>query len=197
MSIKRELDQAISRWNLLNHPFYQAWEAGELPQEALQAYAREYGAFIALMPQGWETLQDDHTAEEEREHIALWQDFANGLDTAIGEAELPAVRELVASAEEWFALPESALGALYAFEVQQPETARSKLEGLRAHYDLPAQVEPYFEEHSHNEHEAEKLLSRMGDLEVEQQQAAVAACGKMGQVLWDALTDIYETHCTM
>ena len=197
MSIQRELDQRISRWNLLQHPFYQAWEGGQLPQEALSAYAREYGALISLMPQGWETLGDEHTAEEEREHIALWQDFARGLDTEIGSAQLPAVGRLVAAAEEWFAKPESALGALYAFEVQQPETARSKLEGLRAHYDLPAMVEPYFEEHSHNEHEAEKLLSRIEELPTEQQEGVLRACEGMGQALWDALTDIYETHCQM
>lgn len=197
MSIKNELNQCLSRWNLLKHPFYQAWEAGELPQAALQTYAREYGAFISLMPMGWETLGDEGTAEEEREHIALWQYFASGLDTEIGAAQLPVVNQLVAVTEQLFASPESALGALYAFEVQQPETARTKLEGLRAHYDLDPKVEPYFEEHSHNEHEAEKLLLRLQSLDAAQQQDALRACEEMGQALWDALTDIYDTHCEL
>ena len=197
MSLKSALNERIAPRNLLQHPFYRAWEAGELPLDALQAYAREYGAFIAQMPLGWETLNDAETAEEEREHAALWSDFAAGLDTAVGAAELPAVAKLVSQSQDWFRQPEQALGALYAFEVQQPATAKSKLEGLKAHYDLPASVEPYFEEHSHNEHEAEKLLARMQGLSAEQQATALDAAEGMSQALWDALSDIYETHCEM
>ena len=197
MTIKQSLDERIDRWALLQHPFYQAWEAGELPVDALRAYAREYGAFIANMPLGWETLNDAETAEEEREHAELWNAFAAGLDTEIGQAELPAVAGLVADSEALFAEPSTALGALYAFEAQQPETAKSKLAGLRAHYELPASVEPYFEEHSHNEHEAAKLLDRIAALPEAEQARALDACQQMSQALWDALTDIYDTHCKM
>jgi pyrroloquinoline-quinone synthase len=197
MYVKNQLDTRVEKWALLKHPFYKAWEAGELPQKALQAYASEYGAFIASMPSGWETLNDSETAEEEREHIVLWQDFASGLDTKIDKAQLPAIKELVASAENLFSQEPTALGALYAFEVQQPETAKSKLEGLKAHYDLPASVEPYFEEHSHNEHEAEKLLGRINELSEDDKKIAFQACEQMSSALWDALTDIYDTHCKM
>ena len=197
MSVKNRLDARVEKWALLKHPFYKAWEAGKLPQKALQAYASEYGAFIATMPQGWETLNDRETAEEEREHIALWQDFAAGLNTSIEEATLPAIKELVISAETLFGQSPTALGALYAFEVQQPETAKSKLEGLRAHYNLPASVEPYFDEHSHNQHETEKLLERITELSKEDQEVAFKACEQMSSKLWGALTDIYDTHCKM
>lgn len=197
MTIQERLDARIEPWSLLKHPFYQAWEAGQLPVEALQAYAREYGTFISLMPQGWETLKDAHTAQEEREHIALWQEFALALQTEIGEAELPAAAGLVQSTKELFAEPDSALGALYAFEAQQPETAKSKLAGLRAHYALPASAEPYFEEHSHNEHEAQKLLERIESLTAPEQEVALSACERMSAALWDALSDIYDTHCQM
>lgn len=197
MTLKDKLDARIEDRALLKHPFYQSWEAGELPKAALQAYAREYGAFIALMPQGWETLNDSATAQEEREHIALWQDFAAGLDTEIADAELPAIMDLVKNADRQFAKPVTALGALYAFEVQQPETAKSKLEGLQTHYNLPESVEPYFVEHSNNQHEAEKLLERISDLSTEDQEAALDACESMSVALWDALTDIYDTHCKM
>ena len=65
MSLKDQLGVRIEGHALLKHPFYKAWEAGALPQPALQAYASEYGAFIATMPHGWETLNDEETAQEE------------------------------------------------------------------------------------------------------------------------------------
>ena len=83
MSTKEALNAAFSKWNLLQHPFYQAWSAGTLPIESLRTYAREYGAFIRLLPHAWEALDDAETAQEEREHADLWDDFAAALDTRV------------------------------------------------------------------------------------------------------------------
>ena len=196
MDFKQTLDSKIADYNLLNHPFYQAWSAGELPVEALRSYAREYGAFISMMPEGWETLNDAEIAAEETEHIDLWADFAAGLDTTVTEAQIPQVKALMETADELFAEPATALGALYAFEVQQPATAQSKLAGLKAFYQLPKSVEPYFETHSHNEHEAEKLLEYIGALPSDSYPTVVQACEKMSAALWDALTGIHDAECT-
>ena len=195
MDFKQTLDSKIADYNLLNHPFYQAWSAGELPVEALRSYAREYGAFISMMPEGWETLNDAEIAEEETEHIDLWADFAAGLDTTVTEAQIPQVKALMETADELFSEPTTALGALYAFEVQQPATAQSKLTGLKAFYQLPKSVEPYFETHSHNEHEAEKLLAYIGALSSDSHGTVVQACEKMSAALWDALTGIHDAEC--
>ncbi len=195
MDIKQTLDGKISNYNLLNHPFYQAWSAGELPVDALKCYAREYGAFISTLPKGWETLNDTETAEEETEHIDMWSDFADGLNTEVSEALVPQVNTLLETAEKLFSDGETALGALYAFEAQQPETAKSKLAGLKAFYQLPEKVEPYFVTHSHNEHEAEKLLARIGELSPDSQENVVHACEMMSSALWDALTGIYDAEC--
>ena len=195
MDFKQTLDNKIADYNLLNHPFYQAWSAGELPVEALRSYAREYGAFILTLPKGWETLDDAETAEEETEHIDMWADFASGLETAVSEAEIPEVKALLETADELFSEPATALGALYAFEAQQPATAQSKLAGLKAFYQLPEAVEPYFETHSHNEHEAEKLLERIGALPSESHVAVVQACEQMSAALWNALTGIHDAEC--
>ena len=195
MDIKQTLDSKISNYNLLNHPFYQAWSAGELPVDALKCYAREYGAFISTLPKGWETLNDTETAEEETEHIDMWADFADGLNTEVSETQVPQVNTLLETAEKLFSDGETALGALYAFEAQQPETAKSKLAGLKAFYQLPEKVEPYFVTHSHNEHEAEKLLARIGELSPDSQENVVHACEMMSSALWDALTGIYDAEC--
>ena len=195
MDLKQALDSKIADYNLLNHPFYQAWSAGELPVEALRTYACEYGAFISMVPQGWAALDDTETAEEEIEHIDLWADFAAGLDTTVTEAQIPQVKTLMETARELFSEPTTALGALYAFEAQQPATAQSKLVGLKAFYQLPESVEPYFLTHSHNEHEAEKLLECIGALPSDSHATIVQACEQMSVALWDALTGIHDAEC--
>lgn len=195
MDFKQALDSKISKYNLLDHPFYQAWSAGELPVEALKCYAREYGAFISTLPKGWDTLNDPETVEEETEHIDMWADFADGLNTEVSGAQIPQVKTLLETAENLFSQSETALGALYAFEAQQPETAKSKLAGLKEFYQLPEKVEPYFETHSHNEHEAEKLLERISALPSDSQESVVQACEQMSSALWDALTGIHDAEC--
>jgi pyrroloquinoline-quinone synthase len=195
MDVKQVLDSKISNYNLLHHPFYQAWSAGELPVDALKCYAREYGAFIATLPKGWETLNDAETAEEETEHIEMWADFADGLNTEVSDAQIPQVKTLLETANELFSERVTALGALYAFEAQQPATSQSKLAGLKAFYQLPKTVEPYFETHSHNEHESEELLARIAELPSESHATVVEACEQMSVALWNALTGIHDAEC--
>lgn len=192
MSNLLDLDSIIADRALLKHPFYQAWTAGTLPVEDLQTYAREYGAFIALLPRAWETLGDAETAQEEREHADLWNDFAAALGTGVTNSPQTAeVSRLAETASRLFNEPVAAAGALYAFEVQQPETAKSKLHGLKTHYKLPAAVEPYFELHSSNEHEAAKLRKRIRSSSDADQARSAAACAEMAGALWDALSGIY------
>lgn len=193
--MKDRLDQILERWNLLKHPFYQAWSAGTLPVEALQVYAREYGSFISALPRAWETLGDSETAREEREHADLWTDFTAAVGGFAADASLPQTVGLARVSDALFAARASALGALYAFEAQQPATAQSKLDGLKTHYRLPREVEPYFEVHSANWHESEKILRQLETLSAEEQTHALAACEQMAHSLWDALTGIHEAAC--
>ena len=191
MSISEELDSIVAERNLLQHPFYREWSAGTLPEQDLQTYAREYGAFIELLPRAWETLKDGETAQEEREHADLWRDFASALSTRVsGSPQLTEVAALTALATRLFGDPATAAGALFAFEAQQPATAKSKLDGLKAHYKLPAAVEPYFEIHSRNQHEAAKLLRRIENFSEEDQARAAIGCREMADALWNALSGI-------
>ena len=193
--MKQKLDAVLEKWNLLQHPFYQAWSAGTLPVEALQVYAREYGDFIATLPRAWETLNDAETADEERDHANLWTDFTAALGGFTSPASLPQTLSLVRASDALFASRASALGALYAFEAQQPATAKSKLDGLKTHYQLPQGVEPYFEAHSANWHESEKILRQIVSLPADEQADALAACEQMASSLWHALTGIHEATC--
>ena len=190
-----QLKSILEKWNLLTHPFYKAWSAGTLPVDALRVYASEYGAFINILAEGWITLNDAETAHEEQEHAEMWEEFAVALGTEVNAPQIPQTRALVENARRLFTTRASTLGAMYAFEAQQPETTKSKLAGLRTHYSSPAAVEPYFEIHSTNWHESEKILRCISSLSPEEQTKALVACEKMAESLWDALTGIYENTC--
>ena len=49
MNLIERIDEARTRWNVLDHPFYLRWERGELSREDLAYYAGEYRhAVVAL-----------------------------------------------------------------------------------------------------------------------------------------------------
>jgi len=195
MNQENRLAASIARWNLLESPFYQAWNQGALPVESLRDYAYEYGAFISLIAKGWESHGDVAIAAEERDHVELWRRFASALGTNIGDARTPAVRELVETADRLFSAPASSIGALYAFEAQQPKTASTKLEGLRAHYDLPQSAEVYFEVHATDEAEPALLRERFRKLSADDQQVAAEACETMCRALRTALDALAPDDC--
>ncbi len=189
------LNESISRWNLLDSAFYKAWSAGTLPVEGLRTYAREYGAFIERVADGWSAHGDEATAQVEREHVELWRAFAKALGTDIGEASTSAVRTLIETTDKLFADRVASLGALYAFEAQQPHTATSKLDGLRAHYELPQSAETYFDVHKDDWDEPALLRERMDALPEEEREKAVAACDEMSRALRSALDGLGAVYC--
>lgn len=194
MNLESRLQESIDRWSLLESLFYQAWSAGTLPLEALRGYASEYGAFVSLVPKGWESHNDTVVADEERAHVELWRRFAKALDTDINRPRVPAVKNLVKTADRLFSEKASALGALYAFEAQQPATTKSKLEGLRAHYDLPVTAEAYFIIHADDDSEPKLLLERIERLPRQDRERAVEACREMCQALREALDGLAAMH---
>jgi pyrroloquinoline-quinone synthase len=194
-----ELDAIVAKYDLNEHPFYRAWRAGTLPPAALRAYAAEYAPFIGAVEQGWRTLGDEAHAAEEREHARLWERFRD----AWGPTEAPAcaaTAALAATAREAFGETASAVGALYAFEAQQPSTARSKLDGLREHYGfgsvdargltVPEEAAAYFREHADDYGEREGLRARWSDLGADGVARARAACEAMCQAMWAALDGV-------
>lgn len=182
----------LEEWSLLKHPFYQAWSDGTLPGHALKLYSREYASFIGTVAQGWEACGDSEIAEEERDHYELWNQFATSLGNSETGAQLPAVQSLVSACDKAYGDYATALGALYAFEYQQPATSASKLEGLRTHYrDLNAD-EVYFEVHVDDLEEPALLREKMSELSDEELQQALDSCETVAKELWNALSGIME-----
>ncbi len=182
-------DTIVRRHDLNEHPFYRAWRAGTLPTSKLVAYAAEYAPFIESIEQGWRSLGHDDHAAGEREHARLWGQFRSSL----GPASEPACREaraLVDEARRSFADPVEAVGALYAFESQQPSTTRSKLDGLREHYAAAELATKYFELHADDFGERELLRSLTAGLSASDGERAQAACERLCKAMWSALDGI-------
>ena len=196
-TISQRCDGIVALRSLLQHPFYVAWSNGTLPVPALRDYARDYGAFIRTVAQGWETAGASHIAGIEEGHADVWNHtFAASLETSVtDEPQTPEVVALVNMARGLFADRASALGALYAFESQQPYTAQSKLTGLREHYQqLPEPCGEYFRLHTDDFDEPALLAAQMEALPTEGQARAVAACEQMSAALYDALSGLHAPH---
>ncbi len=143
MDVLARLDEARAKTNVLEHPFYQRWSAGELSGEELSRYAGEYRhAVVALAhasalaaekaPEAYAAGLRAH-AEEESAHVALWDRFAAAAGAA---TDAPPLAETAECAEAWSAGDDllEHLAVLYAIEAGQPEISRTKLDGLSAHY---------------------------------------------------------------
>ena len=192
----RRCDEIIAKHSLLQHPFYQAWNDGSLPVAALADYAREYGAFIDTIPHGWSVVGEPTIAKIEENHADMWDNsFAGGLGTSVTSPQIAQVADLVEMSHEMFSERATALGALYAFEAQQPETARTKLKGLKEHYSqLPESCGKYFDVHEEDYDEPALLSAEIDSLNDADRERAVAACDRMSRGLYDALTGIHAQY---
>jgi pyrroloquinoline-quinone synthase len=138
----------ILSYSLLNHPFYQAWSHGTVTRGQLARYARSYAEFIAEMPAYWARIGQDFGVDtsaivaEETQHIALWEKWSAQLPKT---ADYPRMTEVLDAFANFNA--SELLGAVQAFEIQQPGVARTKKDGLLAHYGFAETDTVYFDEH--------------------------------------------------
>ena len=190
--MQRLFPSIFEQYNLLQHPFYLAWNEGRLTKEQMAVYAGEYGSFIRLISDGWQAVGERAIAQEEEEHYVLWKNFAESLETKNTGAGVKEVDELVNSANNSFKSYPGALGALYAFEAQQPATASSKLEGLKKHYSSWQADETYFTIHQADFEEPALLEEKINSLSKEEKLVAALACEETCGLLWNALTGIME-----
>ncbi len=158
MDIFAQLDEARRRTNVLDHPFYQRWSAGELEPQELELYAGEYRHAVVALAEtsrlAAEQAGPEHApelarhAQEETSHVELWDEFARAVATAAGgtadhsEAGVGASREPLtqtrACTQAWTAGTDvlEHLAVLYTIEASQPAISTTKLEGLATHYGV-------------------------------------------------------------
>jgi pyrroloquinoline-quinone synthase len=160
MDVLARIDKARRECNVLEHPFYQRWSAGELSAEELGFYAGEYRhAVVALARASSDaaaTVGAEHRAgltrhaAEERSHIALWDEFAAAAGS--GTSSRAPLGETERCVRSWTA-GDSALehlAVLYAIEASQPAIAQTKLDGLveRYGYSPEGPAVEYFKLHA-------------------------------------------------
>lgn len=189
-----ELDAIVRQFDLNEHPFYQEWRAGTLPVERLAEYADEWAPFIGVVEAGWDRIGYPDYAAEEREHDELWQAFRASLG-ATSAMHRPHSKTLLAVGEQAFTSVPESLGALYSFEVQQPRTATSKLDGLREHYagTVDEAGQRYWVEHAVETDEPAMLAERIEALSDEEFARAKTACAIFSAAAWGALDGVYYT----
>ncbi|HTA05493.1 MAG TPA: iron-containing redox enzyme family protein [Solirubrobacteraceae bacterium] len=147
MDVLSRLDEARSAINVLEHPFYQRWSAGELSADELALYAGEYRAAVVALADASALAASkagsEHAAglarhaDEESSHVQLWDQFAEAAGTRSPEpAEQGRLAQTDTCAQAWTAGEQllEHLAVLYAIEASQPEIAQTKLEGLSEHY---------------------------------------------------------------
>ncbi|SRR6266536_2679076 len=170
----QDLEARIAKYDLLCHPFYKAWAAGELTREDLCAYAQDYYHHVEAFPTYLAELgirlnegelrravlanladekgREDEFGEPSREHADMWLDFAQGMGARrdlIGHTPLPEITGLMTYYHRIASegAPAEALAAFYAYESQIPRVAQEKARGLRQMYGADEQTCAYFTLH--------------------------------------------------
>ncbi len=170
-----QLNARIAKYDLLCHPFYQAWSAGELTRDELRQYAQDYFHHVEAFPSYLAALGlrledgelrravlanmcDEKGIEgmpgsDSVPHSELWLDFAEGMGSSRNlewHTPVAEVRELVRHfhrvASEGTA--EEALAAFYVYESQVPRIAKEKARGLREKYHADDKACGYFSLHA-------------------------------------------------
>ena len=214
-----ELNARIAKYDLLCHPYYQAWSQGTLSRDQIKGYAQDYYHHVAAFPDYLETFQQrladketkelvlEHKADEEgaqakdkRSHAEVWLDFVEGMggdrSAAKSHTPLPEIQSLIKEFEKVAATGSKAeaLAAFYAYESQVPRVAKEKARGLKEFYNADARTSYYFTIHQtfdvlHSESWLKALTDEIGN-DAQKREAALASAENAAKTLWQALDGV-------
>jgi pyrroloquinoline-quinone synthase len=191
LDVVARIEAAASRWNVLDHPFYTRWSAGELTRAELAEYAAQYRYAVVALADAAAAAGDAEHAREEREHIALWDAFGDGCGSVAADPN----PETLECAAAWTAGDDrlERLAVLYAIESAQPAISKTKLDGLFGHYGFEeGPATEYFSLHAERDHEhaehSRKLLEELATEEDADRLAARAEAATRGN--WHLLDGV-------
>ncbi len=171
----KRLDARIGKYDLLCHPFYKAWSAGQLTRNDLRKYAQDYYHHVEAFPSYLAALGlrleegelrravlanmcdekgvDGRPGRDSVPHSELWLDFAEGMGSSRNlewHTPVPEIRQLIRHFHQVASegSPEDALAAFYTYESQVPRIAQEKERGLRAMYKADDKTCGYFSLHA-------------------------------------------------
>jgi pyrroloquinoline-quinone synthase len=214
------LDERIRRYDLLCHPFYKAWSAGELTRDDLRAYAEDYYPHVEAFP-GYlaqlavrleesdlrhavlANMRDEQgggnsRGHQEPPHSELWLDFVEGMGGSRIPKRHPAadVGQLISGFQRVASegAPEEALAAFYAYESQVPRVAQEKDRGLRDLYAADEKTRGYFTLHAtadvHHSQVWRKQLEKRIYANPEIAEKALGAAENTAKALWTVLDGV-------
>lgn len=209
------LDSRIAKYDLLCHPFYKAWSAGELTREDLREYAQNYFHHVNEFPEYLQEFASRLQPGELRRavvanrddevglhgsppHSELWLDFAEGMGGERAGSEEP-IAEIESLTQQFHSAarqgaPEEALAAFYAYESQVPRVAAEKARGLQAMYGADEKTREYFTLHTTADVYHSRVWKRQLANAVEGNPAAAERALNAGEnaakALWAALDGI-------
>jgi pyrroloquinoline-quinone synthase len=212
-----ELHRRIAKYDLLCHPFYKAWSAGELTERDLREYSAQYYHHVAAFPTYLSAFHSRlaegslrravlrNLCEEEIDgtpHSELWLDFAEGMgnrreDVKHGEP-IRKVKDLIEAFERIArtSSPAGVLGAFYAYESQVPAIAKFKAGALRQLYSATDRSCRYFALHEtmdvNHARTWREYLKQVLQSNPESAEDALATAEKAASALWDALDGMEE-----
>lgn len=170
-----QLEARIGKYDLLCHPFYKAWSAGQLTRNDLREYAQDYYHHVEAFPSYLAALGmrleegelrravlanmcdekgvDGRPGRDSVPHSELWLDFAEGMGSSRNlewHSPVPEIRQLIRHFQQVASegSPEDALAALYTYESQVPRIAQEKERGLRETYGADDKTCGYFALHA-------------------------------------------------
>ncbi|HXK33242.1 MAG TPA: CADD family putative folate metabolism protein [Dehalococcoidia bacterium] len=214
-----EIRAIIAERSLLKHPFYQAWQKGDLTLDHLRGYASQYWHHVLAFPQYVSAAHAicptqserqellENLIEEERgeeNHPELWLRFAEGVGASRASVErsqpLPETERLVmtfrdATSKRSFA---EACAALYVYESQVPEVAKTKIAGLKQFYGIGDERSlQFFEVHIgadeiHSEVGAGMVRTNTRDGAT--REAVLATSRECADALWSFLDGCYREY---
>lgn len=213
-----QLDERIAKYDLLCHPFYKAWSAGELTRKDLREYARDYfhhvEAFPAYLGEFANRLEDgklcnavvanmkDELGGGAPAHSELWLDFVEGMGGSRAIVNHKPVAEIESLIAQFKRVAregtlEEALAAFYAYESQVPRVAQEKARGLREMYGADEKTCGYFTLHTTADVFHSQVWKDQLAKHIEGNSAAAERALNAGEaaakVLWSALDGI-EAH---
>jgi pyrroloquinoline-quinone synthase len=216
----QEMQSRISKYDLLCHPFYQAWSEGTLTRDDLRAYSADYyhhvaafptylASFYSRLPEGelrravMQNLADEEGLDgnpSSRPHNELWLDFAEGMGADRTDARnSKPVKEITGLVDHFRHVAKlgshaEALATFYAYESQVPGVAKEKARGLREMYGADAKTCGYFTLHTtadvYHSNVWRDELNEVVAHDGEAQERALVAAENAARSLWRALDGI-------
>ena len=219
VGVVRELKALVKARSVLNHPFYQAWQKGEVPMDVLQEYAGQYYPHVLAFPTYLSAVHAncpdlairqqilENLVEEERgdkNHPELWLRFAEGLGMTrkevLAKRPLKSTKNLIDTFQKETregSFP-AGMAAMFAYEWQIPGVSQTKMDGLRQFYGVrDARSLEFFRAHIgldeiHSE-VAARIIAKNTKTPAARREVA-GACTAVADAYWGFLDGVMDAY---